>query len=218
MIKSRINNIALSFIFIFSPIIISFTSFFTYVYLGNKLDVATAFTALALFNMIQQPLNVISTFTVKLLQTAVSINRISAYLDEDEVSGQVSSLKRGNSVSRVMDDGQGDIGFENASFRWNERKNSKVKRPVWRRLYFRSSRFSSPSIMNETPTLADTPEQQDHRFQLRDLDLVFPQDFLTVITGPTGSGKTALLVGCLMLCTGDLEFLIQVCRWRYSER
>lgn len=35
---------------------------------------------------------------------------------------------------------------------------------------------------------------EDHRFELRDIDVLFPEGELTVVTGPTASGKTALLV------------------------
>ena len=37
-------------------------------------------------------------------------------------------------------------------------------------------------------------ENVDHRFELRDLNVRFPEGQLSLITGPTASGKTALLV------------------------
>ena len=37
-------------------------------------------------------------------------------------------------------------------------------------------------------------EASNHRFELRDINIVFPERQLTVVTGPTASGKTALLV------------------------
>lgn len=43
-----------------------------------------------------------------------------------------------------------------------------------------------------------TGSGNEHRFELRDLSVVFPEGELTVVTGPTASGKTALLV-CLLL-------------------
>jgi excinuclease UvrABC ATPase subunit len=53
----------------------------------------------------------------------------------------------------------------------------------------------------ETETVADSisstflaPENGDHRFELRDMNVRFPEGELSVITGPTASGKTALLV------------------------
>lgn len=43
-----------------------------------------------------------------------------------------------------------------------------------------------------TPTLAPSGERQV--FELRNISLGLPKDKLTVVTGPTASGKTALLV------------------------
>lgn len=37
-------------------------------------------------------------------------------------------------------------------------------------------------------------ENTDHRFELRDINVRFPEGQLSLITGPTASGKTALLV------------------------
>jgi ABC-type multidrug transport system fused ATPase/permease subunit len=225
MVKSRINIIGVQFIFLLLPILVSFGSFFTYVYLGNKLDVATAFTAITLFNMIRHPLGVIPMFTVQLLQTGVAVNRISAYLDEDEVSGQVSSLKRDAAASHVAEDEQGDLGFENASFKWNEvekkdedKKKVEVKRPIWRRLGFRRSRSPSPSGISETATTVDAPEQQEHRFELRDLNVKFPQGVLTVVTGPTASGKTALLVRYFIVHKVCIVILTKFRRWHSLVR
>jgi ABC-type multidrug transport system fused ATPase/permease subunit len=224
MIKSRVNMIGVQFIFLLSPILVSFGSFFTYVYLGNKLDVATAFTAITLFNMIRQPLGVIPMFAVQLMQTGVAINRISAYFDEEEVSGQVSSLKRDAAVLDVAEDEQGDLGFENASFTWNEvkkkedKKKKEVRRPVWRRLRFRRSRSPSPSGISETATAVETPEQLEHRFELRDLDIKFPQGVLTVVTGPTASGKTALLVRYFIMHRICILILTDFGRWHFLAR
>ncbi|KAG6835326.1 hypothetical protein H0H93_002661 [Arthromyces matolae] len=46
----------------------------------------------------------------------------------------------------------------------------------------------------ETESQNSTGIIEDHRFELRDIDIRFPEGELTLITGPTASGKTALLV------------------------
>lgn len=43
-------------------------------------------------------------------------------------------------------------------------------------------------------TSVDLADPTDHRFELRDLSIRFPEGELSVVTGPTASGKTALLV------------------------
>ena len=42
-------------------------------------------------------------------------------------------------------------------------------------------------------------ESVDHRFELQDINIRFPEGQLSVITGPMASGKTAFLVCCLIL-------------------
>ncbi|KAF8150500.1 multidrug resistance-associated ABC transporter [Mycena galopus ATCC 62051] len=196
MIKARINGVGFYTLWITAPIFISVISFFTFVMLGNQLTISTAFTAIALFGMIRQPLNVIPTFIVQVLQTRVSLNRIAVYLDEAEVSDQVSSLKKDRSspVSAEAEDDR--LGFEGASFKWNEveevpdAKEDKDKN---------SKRVASEtdSILTTETTESETATVADHKFELKDLSIIFPQGELTVVTGPTASGKTALLMAVL---------------------
>ncbi|KAF7338909.1 hypothetical protein MSAN_02214200 [Mycena sanguinolenta] len=56
MTKARMNTVGLNSLWIMAPILISIVSFFTYVMLGHQLTIGTAFTAIALFNMIRRPL------------------------------------------------------------------------------------------------------------------------------------------------------------------
>jgi ABC-type multidrug transport system fused ATPase/permease subunit len=121
---------------------------------------------------------VIPTSIVQLLQTRVSLNRIAVYLDEAEVSEQVSSLKKDRSgpASASEDD---RLGFESASFKWNEveqvpeeDKDKNGKRAA-------SETDSILTTESETATVAD------HKFELKDLSIIFPEGELTVVTGPT---------------------------------
>lgn len=68
LIKSRLNSILFQMLWTTAPILVSIIAFFTYVVQGYELTVGTAFTAIALFNMIRQPLNVIPTWIVQILQ------------------------------------------------------------------------------------------------------------------------------------------------------
>ncbi|KAJ7647783.1 hypothetical protein FB45DRAFT_987394 [Roridomyces roridus] len=189
-IKWMIKGTLIQLLWITAPIFISVISFFTYVMLGHQLTIGTAFTSIALFGMIRQPLNVIPTFIVGILQTRVCLNRIAAYLDEDEVDEQVSSLKKDlSNPSFEMEDDR--LGFENASFKWNEvqedNKDDKNKKPS----------SDTDSI------LTATSEVSDHKFELKDLSVIFPQGELTLVTGPTASGKTALLVSSVLMILQD---------------
>ncbi|KAJ7057932.1 hypothetical protein C8F01DRAFT_1255822 [Mycena amicta] len=178
MVKARINGVGFYILWMAAPIFISVISFATY-----------AFTAIALFGMIRQPLNIIPTFIVQVLQTRVSLNRIAVYLDEPEVTEQVSTLKKGRpNPSAEAEDSR--LGFESASFRWNqvdEATEDKDKTPA----------SDADSIVTAESNNGTAIVQADHKFELRDISVIFPEGELTLVTGPTASGKTALLMAVL---------------------
>ncbi|KAG6905629.1 hypothetical protein DXG01_001538, partial [Tephrocybe rancida] len=216
MVKARVNSVAFSLLWTSAPILISIISFFAYVMQGNELTISTAFTAIALFNMVRAPLNVIPTWIVQILQTGVALNRIAVYLDEDEVSEQVSSLKKdaaqptteAPSANNADEEG---LGIENGSFKWNEVEVPKAD-PEGADKGKDKDGKTSPSV-DETATIVEGETQvllgegmsdtaapevdMDHRFELRDINVLFPEGELSVITGPTASGKTALLMALL---------------------
>ncbi|KAG6855558.1 hypothetical protein H0H87_001039 [Tephrocybe sp. NHM501043] len=200
MVKARINSILFSLLWTSAPILISIISFWAFVAQGNELTIATAFTAIALFNMVRAPLNVIPTWIVQILQTGVALNRIAVYLDEDEVDSQVSALKApltGREEGTEEEEDLG-LGIENASFKWNE-----VEVPASTDTNGKSPSPTPSAVGSETQRVMGrgregAPDQEmDHRFELRDVNVRFPEGELTVITGPTASGKTALLMALL---------------------
>jgi ABC-type transport system involved in cytochrome bd biosynthesis fused ATPase/permease subunit len=120
------------------------------------------------------------------------MNRISVYLDEDEVDEQVSSLKKRDAP--IADVNAPGLGIHHGTFKWNEVEEKKAKSlPLATR---------DDVVEDDTSTIVDNisvtePEASDHRFQLTDITIMFPEGELTVITGPTASGKTALLMALL---------------------
>jgi len=137
-------------------------------------------------------------------QTGVALKRIAVYLEEDEVTDQVSSLKKDYSQPHLPGAEDDDLGLENATFKWNE-----VAEHVDKDSDKGKSSSSPPSPTesseaDETGTAvgdsvsersAENIEGNGERvFELRDISVRFPPGELTVVTGPTASGKTALLV------------------------
>jgi multidrug transporter EmrE-like cation transporter len=85
MIKARLNSILFQLLWSCAPVLVSITSFTVFVLQGNELTVSIAFTvwrsicfqpkisiesgqAIALFNMVRLPLNIIPTWIVQMLQ------------------------------------------------------------------------------------------------------------------------------------------------------
>ena len=199
-------------------------SFLTYVAQGNKLTVGTAFTAIALFNMIRQPLNTVPTWLVQVLQTRVSLKRIEKFLEEDEVDGQVSSLKEDTDLGPARKELGPDVfGLKNASFKWNAIKKEEDEKNAKGSKKDKNGKKAGPQADLEAAlqtslaeALPETASAEEPVFELRDIDVIFPEG-LTVVTGPTASGKTALLV-CLLISYSTLLGLIQIHSWLSSEK
>jgi ABC-type multidrug transport system fused ATPase/permease subunit len=137
-------------------------------------------------------LNYVPSEIVQLLQAKVSLDRIEAFLNEPEVDDQISSLKK-ETADNNRDDSVAPLGFKNASFRWNstELVNSLEERAD------RKKSASSVIITAEDSASVNSDQLEAVRFELRDINIMFPQGKLTVVTGPTASGKTALMVSQL---------------------
>ena len=166
--------------------------------------------------MISFPLNIVPTWIVEILQassfqvlqglclystffpfqTKVALDRIATYLDEDEVDEQVSSLKGSCFEASVDDDTTKGLGIENGTFKWNEveqkddvtaeTSNSVNSTPTNDAVQGADDEIDRGSLRGSVTS--------DHRFELKDVNIMFPERQLTVVTGPTASGKTALLV------------------------
>ncbi|KAI0308316.1 hypothetical protein B0F90DRAFT_1681863 [Multifurca ochricompacta] len=209
MIKARLNSVMFQLLWSCAPVLVSITSFLVFVLQGNELTVGTAFTAIALFNMVRRPLNIIPTWIVQILQTKVALDRIATYLDEDEVNEQVSSLKGSRfGTSAGDDDIEKGLGIENGTFKWNEveqHDEDKGKKGKDERADKKAKNANSVPADGVVQDASDGDERvsivaseaSEHRFELTDINITFPERQLTVVTGPTASGKTALLLALL---------------------
>lgn len=122
------------------------------------------------------------------------MDRIATYLDEEEVDEQVSTLKK--SASSMTEEVAEGLGVDRGTFRWNE-----VQQPQDPPKKSGSSVASAGNSGGEddaataVDSASDAGSESDRRFELTDVSVMFPEGELTVVTGPTASGKTALLVG-----------------------
>ena len=127
------------------------------------------------------------------MQSHVTLKRISVYLDEEEVTDQVSSLKKDYSKPYLFGNDEG-LGLECATLKWNEVVEVEENQN-------KSCSSSTISMeIDEASTIGDSEsigDRGDRVFELRDVTIRFPEGKLTVVTGPTASGKTALLVSFL---------------------
>ncbi|KAF8890823.1 multidrug resistance-associated ABC transporter [Gymnopilus junonius] len=177
IVKARINAIMLGLLSTIAPIFVSVLTFTVYILNANELTISTAFTASQ---------NEFIEFTNSLLQYAgVAVNRIAVYLEEDEVTEQVSTLKREHSGPHLNTAQEEGLGLENATLKWNEAPDPSVV-------------VASDSDNNDNVSERTVGEGGERlAFELKEISVRFPVGKMTVVTGPTASGKSALLMAVL---------------------
>lgn len=140
------------------------------------------------------------------------MQRIETFLNEDEVDEQVSSIKRTQmGASAPTFD---EFGLKNASFKWNAVKEeedtdkSKKGKDDSGSTNGSNGTGHGPDIEAAAAIASALTDESDRKFELKDISVIFPEGELSVITGPTASGKTAMLVCILFNFYRSLRWLI----------
>jgi ABC-type multidrug transport system fused ATPase/permease subunit len=151
-----------------TPTIITFTIFGTHTWLlGNPLTASTAFTSLALLNILREVVEQLPESIIWTLQGRVSLGRIAKFLAEPDIEYEAPlGNNHGFDYSEVE-----KIGFENADVQWSEQQQEVV-------------------VTSEGDTTAAVKPKV---FMLKGLNMQFPIGEFSVIAGPTGCGKSSLL-------------------------
>ncbi|KAF9150322.1 hypothetical protein BG015_007856, partial [Linnemannia schmuckeri] len=174
---------------------------------GNEISASKMFTTLALFNIMRQSLNTLPWQIKNTMQAAVSLKRINKFLLEEELVKDTTVTKL-DSKARV-DLSNPTIGFTNASYIWPNKEHGKeavaekitpTKTSFWQKIKAKFSKASAIALTEEPVAEVAAPEE---RFKLKNLSVDFPVGKLSVIVGPTGSGKSAMLLALL----GELDRL-----------
>ena len=86
--KAAYLNAASTFLWTCAPLLVALSSFTVYVLMdpNNVLDAQTAFVSLTYFNMLRLPLNFLPALIVYLVQCSVSLKRINAFMNAEELS------------------------------------------------------------------------------------------------------------------------------------
>ncbi|OJT09188.1 ATP-binding cassette transporter abc4, partial [Trametes pubescens] len=156
------------------PYFVMLTTFFTYtVIMEKELTASTVFSSMTVFDMLRREMHSFFYILPQLMQ--ISLNRISDFLWNTELidefagpDGSEDEVVWPNMASQQ--DGQGVIGIRNATFTW-----------------------SNDAVPSRTPG-----GTRKRRFVLAvDDELIFQRDRINLIVGPTGSGKTSLLMALL---------------------
>ncbi|KAF8311050.1 ATP-binding cassette transporter [Clavulina sp. PMI_390] len=172
------------------PVFTMLVTFFTYTYfMGKPLTASTVFSSVAVFDSLRQELSRLNWTVPAFIAGKVSMDRLDEFFYETEM------------LDRFIEDDDNTItgflppvadpdapGFHNAVFDWD----------------------SSPLSASETASAVLTPSSRvsssssSRRFRLQiPGDLQFQPGVLNLVLGPTGSGKTSMLLALL----GEMHFV-----------
>ena len=88
------------------------------------------------------------------------------------------------------------LGIRSGSFVWNAVEEQTKINDTSR--HATNGEIRTPQVDDASSAYYDVQASTSgRRFELRDINVMFPEDKLTVVTGPTASGKTALLMALL---------------------
>ncbi|KAI6042761.1 hypothetical protein EDC04DRAFT_3058052 [Pisolithus marmoratus] len=192
--RSRINSIASAAVWAAAPVLVSFCSFFAYVRQGNRLTPSIAFTTIALIGMLRQPLNVFPNFIMQIFEARVSLDRVEAFLNEEEISDRGPSPEDQFPDTETLD---GGLAIEGGRFKWNEVGDKKGVRPRGRNGELTPQPTVPAEEAGQSVGTGGIVLNDRNHFELRDITVRFPDGELSLIIGPTGCGKTALLLALL---------------------
>lgn len=224
MLKTRLNGTILQALWNLTPDLTMIFALAAASLIGKReFDVATLFTSVALFQLLENPMSMLPWAWSQLLEAKVSLDRIESFLAEDEVEPWVSALSDEAHTKAVSP----RVAIVDGSFRYDQAdadadadakdvaaqlKVTADDGPVTAPLSetaiepMTEPTAETPLLPNDGLTVeaAAAPEIEDEeKFELRDITVDFPLGQLSLVCGPTGSGKTSLFMALLgeMICT-----------------
>ncbi|KAJ2745104.1 hypothetical protein GGI20_002437 [Coemansia sp. BCRC 34301] len=228
MWKNMVSWVAVAACSDLAPMLILVAIFAIYVIgLGNKLTAEIAFTSISVFQFMRVAFVHLPEFSSWVIGGYVALGRIDSCLGQPQVQDLEKRVAHTESAACGVD----ELGFEGADLEWesasNDAKSDGKSVAAGKDLVV----ADTPSASEYAPLLADTaaaaPQTQiglssvnesylslggKHdddlvRFTLKDIDVRFPHGALSIVAGPTGSGKSSLLsalIGEMTLTRGRI--------------
>ncbi|KZT18101.1 hypothetical protein NEOLEDRAFT_1152799 [Neolentinus lepideus HHB14362 ss-1] len=158
------------------PVAHMIATFVTYTLVMKKeLSAAIVFSAMALFDILRDQLYAVFFMIPMFIQAKVSLDRVDEFLKKTELLDSFSDSAPVLAALSIAPNGDDDaIGFKDATFSW-------------------SAEEVSGSL---------TPAKRSFRLRIED-ELLFKKGCINLVIGPTGSGKTSLLMALL----GEMHFI-----------
>lgn len=179
------------------PVFASMLAFITYSLTDNRLDAASVFSSLALFNVLRLPLNLLPMVIAQTIDAWVSLGRLQDYLLAEELKDETTSDDNPDFAIEIaagvftwersmnkMEDFQGE---RTKAERREDRKQRKQDRKD------EAAREKHREDNPETATISTVTTTTLEPFTLKDIDLQVGRNELIAVVGGVGSGKSSLL-------------------------
>ncbi|CAE6434018.1 unnamed protein product [Rhizoctonia solani] len=200
--KLKLTNFFMSMVWDLVPILVAAIGFSCFTLVAKReLTVDIAFPCISIFHILSTSLGILPLTVASIVRTLVSVQRIEAYLSEEEVPEHVSSLKRPSPTS--YGPAETRLGCKNATFRWpiistaDPKTHQPPQSPPQSRWTKLLTGLGLRKKLAPTEAREETITDEDQPFTLRDISVVFPEGVLSLVCGPTGSGKSSLLSAML---------------------
>ncbi|EFA77179.1 ABC transporter C family protein [Heterostelium album PN500] len=220
-------NVFTSFLYLFwflLPDFVTVTTYCAFALFGNQLEMATILSSLTIFFIVRFPLSLLPHLVAGMSLSVVSMNRIQAFLMNEELEEPKTTLAGSTFYGEVDPDFESKglaVSIKDATFQWsfvnlsgddgkegaenakestdkNEKKEEKKeeKKPLL---------INDDGEQNGIPI--DEKVEDEVKFLLKDINLEVNNGELAVVIGPVGSGKSSLLSSLL----GDLKLISGGC-------
>ncbi|CAE7143619.1 unnamed protein product [Rhizoctonia solani] len=204
--KLKLTNFFMSMVWDLVPILVAAIGFSCFTLVAKReLTVDIAFPCISIFHILSTSLAILPLTVASTVRTLVSLQRIEKYLSEEEVPDYISSLKRPPPTSLAPTETR--LGCNNATFRWPTISTTDQKVEAPKAQPSRWAKFLTLLRLRQTVNLLKAPEpsspEADQPFTLADISVIFPEGVLSLVYGPTGSGKSSFLSAIL----GEMDLL-----------
>ncbi|KAJ3212518.1 hypothetical protein HDU82_000940 [Entophlyctis luteolus] len=196
LLKLNFLYISLNIVNFSMSILCFFVTFAVYTLVeGKELDAATAFSGVMLLERLTELLGWMPQLVLWAMKSKVALQRIAGFLEEEEI--ELYSQDK-TSLGEDCAGGAG-VGFRKATFRYflkedMDKSSSKKMRSQSRIVERGRPAYQALNVVGED--FGDDIEP-GNAFSLKDVTIDFVVGGLNVVTGPTGSGKSSLILSLL---------------------